>query len=86
MSTPNKVTGLVAFATAIVAFASGWAVRAALPPRQNQAAAPTPRFSHEERVLAARVLVAINKRRPGVVTPPDIVRLAASQLPTDLGV
>ena len=83
MIDPRKFVGPLAVAVAFAAFAAGWAAPATLSSRPTQP--PAPRFvaSREEKILAARVLVAINKRRPGVVTPPEVIRLAESTLPHD---
>jgi hypothetical protein len=61
------------------AFAIGWMARSART-RPTDGPAVRPRYvaSHEERVLAARVLVAANRRR-GVATPAWIAELATQE-------
>jgi hypothetical protein len=76
-ATARTVT--VAIVAMAASFTIGWIARAAQIRSVDQSLRrPSYATSHEERVLAARVLVAANKRR-GVTTPPWVAALAAME-------
>jgi hypothetical protein len=80
MSGPRTTAKALALVGAIAAsFTIGWIVRGSGtgPDRQPVVREPY-RASHEEKIMAARILVAVNKRR-GVATPAWIVELAAKE-------
>jgi hypothetical protein len=63
------------------AFIAGWAARASQADRYEPHSNRRPyTATREEKILAARALIAANRRRPGAVTPPEILALASENI------